>query len=232
MRIVNLTSFKGGAGKTTATMLASSALVRKGARVALIDADENGPLLAWRNSARSNGHWDDRCMIERGDDLQSLDQAHDLAVKAGTDILIIDTRGGGSELNNTCVLNADVVVVPTALTGLDITAALETFEYAACLLHDHRMRTPVRLLLQRVPIGRLSRAQERDLDLLSSLPRFRTQLHQRDAFGSISRRGMLHLVLEGVAADPRTRIAASHMWIAMVEAEALADEIVGDLKVD
>lgn len=232
MRVVNMTSFKGGAGKTTAVMLVCSALARKGVRVALIDADENLPLLAWRDAARANGHWDDQCSVQRGDDLTSLGQAYDEALASSTEVLILDTRGGGSELNNTCILNAGIVVVPTALTGLDITAALATFEYAVRLLHDHRTRTPVRLLLQRVPIGRLSRSQERDLDLLSSLPRLRTQLHQRDAFGSISRRGMLHLVLKSVAEDARTRIAASHMWTAMAEAEALADEIIGDLASD
>lgn len=230
MKVVNLTSFKGGSGKTTAAMLLCSALTRAGTSVAMADADENLPLLAWRETARGNAHWDERCSVERADDLASLDRAYNLAATAGADVLIIDTRGGGSELNNTCVLNASDVIVPTALTGLDITAALSTFEYAVRLLHDHRTATPVRLLLQRVPIGRLSQSQERDLALLSNLPRLQTQLHQRDAFGSLSRKGMLHLVLKSTADDLRTRIAATHMWAALAEAEAFAAEIVGKME--
>ena len=225
VKIVNLTSFKGGAGKTTAAMLLCSVLTRNGLRVAVADADENLPLLAWREASRAAGHWDERCTIERADDMAGLERAYDAAATTGIDVLVIDTRGGGSELNNTCVLNASEVIVPTALTGLDMTAALETFEYAVRLVHDHGKATPVRMLLQRVPIGRLSQSQERDLALLSSLPRFGTELHQRDAFGSLSRRGMLHLVLKSIADAPRTRIAATHLWAALAEAEAFADEV-------
>ena len=226
MKVVNLTSFKGGAGKTTAAMILCSALIHRGTKVAMIDADENQPLVAWKEVARTNGHWDERCTVDRGDDMSSLDRAYDGADAAGAEVLIIDTRGGGSEMNNACALNASVVVIPTALTGLDITAALETFEHVVRLVHDHRHQTPVRLLMQRVPVGRLSRSQERDLELLSTLPRFGVQLHQRDAFGSIAKRGMLHLVLRSVVENERTRIAASHMWAAMTEAETLANEIL------
>lgn len=226
LKVVNLTSFKGGAGKTTTAMLVATALVKRDVRVALIDADENQPLVAWQDVARTNGHWDEQCIVRRGDDMASLDQAYDEALASDVDVLIIDTRGGGSELNNACALTAGVVIVPTALTGLDMDAALATFEYVVRLIHDHRQRTPVRLLMQRVPIGRLSRSQERDLQLLATLPVLQTRLHQRDAFGSIAKRGMLHLVLQSVVANERTRIAASHMWSAMAEAVTLADEIV------
>ena len=229
MKVVNLTSFKGGAGKTTTAMLAASALIRNGSRVALIDADENQPLVAWRDVARRTGCWDERCTVQRGDDMATLDRAYDEASSSAADVLIIDTRGGGSELNNACALTAGTVIVPTALTGLDMDAALATFEYAVKLIHDHGQRTPVRLLMQRVPIGRLSRSQKRDLELLATLPVLRTKLHQRDAFGSIAKRGMLHLVLQSVVANERTRIAASHMWSAMAEAEALADEIIASV---
>ena len=232
MKVVNLTSFKGGAGKTTAAMLLCSALVRDGSRVAMIDADENQPLVAWHDAARTNAQWDERCSVARGDDMASLDHAYDAAEASGADVLIIDTRGGGSEVNNTCVLNAGVVIIPTALTGLDINAALETFEHVVRLVHDHRHDVPIRLLMQRVPVGRLSRSQEKDLELLSTLPRFQTQLHQRDAFSSIAKRGMLHLVLQSVVQNERTRIAASHMWSAMAEAEALAKEVSATVRGD
>lgn len=229
MKVVNLTSFKGGAGKTTATMLLSSTLVRKGVSVALIDADENRPLEAWEQAARANDCWDDACQILAGDDMASLEASFGQAEALGAEVTIIDTRGGGSELNNACMANADAIVVPSALTGLDIDAALTTFEYAARLLHDMRTTKPLNLLMQRVPIGRLTRSQERDLESLSTLPCYETRLHQRDAYSSMSKRGMLHQVLNSVMADPRTRIAASHMWSAAEEGDRWSIEVLQHL---
>ena len=225
MKTVAFVSFKGGAGKTTAAMAACSAYVGAGSRVAMIDADENFPLVAWRDRATAHGLWSEQCTVERGDDVVSLESALSGATDCGADIAIIDTRGGGSELNNTIVCNVDAVIVPTALTGLDISAALSTFEYAVQLLHDAGVATPVRLLVQRAPVGRLTSSQAQDLEALSTLPRCETVLHARDAFGAFSKRGMLHLLVARAEHDPRTRLTATHLRVAMEEAERLGTEL-------
>ena len=56
MKLITFASFKGGAGKTTATMAVCSSLIARGKKVALIDADENTPLLDWQEEAlKSDG---------------------------------------------------------------------------------------------------------------------------------------------------------------------------------
>ena len=225
MKTVAFVSFKGGAGKSTAAMALCSSVVATGRRVTMIDADENTPLVAWRDRACEAGLWSDACDVVRGDDMRGLEAAFAAASDVGSDIVIVDTRGGGPELNNAIIGNVDAVIVPTALTGLDIASALSTFEYAVRLLHDVGIATPVLLLVQRVPVGRLTVSQAQDLEALSSLPRYEPVLHARDAFASISKRGMLHLLLERVQANPRDRLTASHLATAMNEADALRADI-------
>ena len=191
----------------------------------MIDADENMPLMGWSDLARSNDLWDETCSVSPGDDMRGLERAYGEAERSSSDVTIIDTRGGGSELNNACMASADVVVVPTALTGLDIAAALATFEYAVRLFHDMGQATPVLLLLQRVPVGRLSVSQSQDLEALSQLPRLEPMMHARDAFGAISKRGMLHLLVERSRADPMQRLTSTHLGVALNEADAVRRSI-------
>ena len=225
MKVVTYASFKGGAGKSTAAMATCSSWLAKGMRVAMTDADENVPLLEWQERSRRQGCWDEACSVVRGDDLRSLERAYEAAERDDTDVAIIDTRGGGSELNNACVTNADVVVIPTALTGLDIAAALSTFEYVLQLLHDARLSTPVVLLVQRVPVGKLTVSQVQDLGALSTLPRCEPVLHARDAFAAMSKRGMLHVLHRAMATDPRLRLTASHVGVALGEASTVRADL-------
>lgn len=115
MKQITFASFKGGAGKTTAVMAVTSALADMGKKVALIDADENLPLVEWRESAGKADTWSDDISVFEADDLKAFEEAFESATKRGFDYAIIDTRGGGSELNNACLINTDLVIIPSAL---------------------------------------------------------------------------------------------------------------------
>lgn len=184
MKQITFASFKGGAGKTTAAMAVTSALSQKGKRVALIDTDENMPINEWREHAIKAGTWSDNIEVYEADDLRSFERAFEDTEKQNFDYAIIDTRGGGSELNNACVINTNLVIIPSALTQLDMTQALTTFEHTIGLHQTMDLEIPTALLIQRVPVGKLTISQKQDLAALSELPCCETQLHSRDAFGS------------------------------------------------
>lgn len=230
MKQITFASFKGGAGKTTAAMAVTSTLVSMGKRVALIDADENSPLLEWRDTAAAAGTWSDKIEVYGADDLRSFETSFEEASGKNFDFAIIDTRGGGSELNNACIVNTDLVIIPSALTTLDMMQALSTFEHTIELLQSMQMDIPVALLIQRVPVGKLTVSQKQDLSALSELPRCKTMLHSRDAFASLGRRGLFHLVHAQIAADPIKRISASHIATAMDEAWALTNDLLEALR--
>ncbi len=226
MKLITFASFKGGAGKTTAAMAVTSALSQQKKRVALIDADENVPLLEWRDSALKTGSWSDDIFVYEADDLRSFERAFEDASSKGFDYAIIDTRGGGSELNNACLINTNLVIIPSALTQLDIMQALSSFEHVIELHQSVSKIIPTALLIQRLPVGKLTVSQKQDLDVLSELPCCETRLHSRDAFASLGKRGLLHLVHERMISDPMKRISAGHMATAMDEARSLTDDLL------
>ena len=226
MKQVTFSSFKGGAGKTTAVMAVTSVLVSMGKRVALIDADENIPLLEWRDAAIEADTWSDLITVFEADDLSSFEKAFESSASQNMDYTIIDTRGGGSELNNACLINTDLVIIPSALTKLDMTQALSTFEHTVELHQATQTNIPTALLISRVPVGKLTISQKQDLEALSTLPCCETCLHSRDAYASIAKRGLLHSVQEQMANDPMKRISAGHFATALAEAKSLTTDIL------
>ncbi len=226
MKLITFASFKGGSGKTTSVMAVCSSWSAQGKKVALIDTDENAPLIDWQEAAQRSGTWSNNCKVFPADDLRSFELAYETADNERFDITIIDTRGGGSELNNACMVNTNAVIIPSTLTTLDMTAALTTFEHTVELLQAMRIDLPVALLIQRVPVGKLTISQKLDLERLSELPRCETILHARDAFAAIGKRGLLHQTYEQFAKDPMKQISASHIATAMLEADALAKNLL------
>lgn len=226
MKQITFASFKGGAGKTTAVMAVTSALVEMGKSIALIDADENFPLTDWKEKSEASDTWSNNITVHEADDMRTFERAFEAASEAGTDYALLDTRGGGSELNNACLINTDLVVIPSALTQLDMTQALTTFEHVIELHQSMNENIPTQLLFQRVPVGKLTLSQKQDLAAMSDLPCLETQLHNRDAFASLGKRGLLHLVHAQMKSDPLKRISASHLGVAMDEARALTANIL------
>lgn len=232
MKTITFASFKGGAGKTTAVMAVTSTLIAAGKHVALIDTDENMPLIDWREAAQSQDTWSNLCSVYEADDLNAFETAFEKIASSQFDYSIIDTRGGGSELNNACLINTDLVIIPSALTTLDMTQALSTFEHTVRLLQSMEMDIPIALLIQRVPVGKLTISQRQSLEALSGLPRCETLLHARDAYAAMSRSGLLHLTHETLSADKMKRFNANHVAMAMTEAKALTHDLLEALGED
>ena len=226
MKQISFTSFKGGAGKTTALMAATSALSEMGKSIAIIDTDENQPISEWRDKAIKEGAWDDTISVYEADDMSSFEAAFEDASGRDVDITLIDTRGGGSELNNACIVNTHLVIIPSALTTLDINQALSTFEHVIGIHQSLDMEIPTALLVQRMPVGKLTISQRSDLEALSQLPSCETQLHNRDAYAALGNRGLLHLAHAKIADNPMKRISVNHIATAMKEARSFAVDLL------
>lgn len=230
MKLVTFASWKGGAGKSTALMATACSLVAQGRRIALFEADPNATLRRWRENAKEIETWDDRCEIFVADDMPSFEQSYEAALKAGFDIVLIDTQGAATELNNTILANSAIVVIPTALTSFDIDSCLDTFEYALELLKEEPDEVPIAVLLQRMPVGTLTIGQKADLALLDGLPQFDARFHARDAFARLKSRGMLHRLHAQLADNAGKRVEAKHIATAMQEADAFARDLLDVLQ--
>jgi cellulose biosynthesis protein BcsQ len=221
VKLVTCCSFKGGAGKTTALMGLCSAWAALGHRVALFEADENRPLTKWKENALKNQTWADSCEVFTADDIGLLEAAYNGAESQGFDYAIADTHGGSSELNNTIIASSDFLLVPTMLTPLDIDEALATYRYIVELLVGESIDIPTAILVQRIPVGRLTASQKAASELLSVLPQFDKPMHERDAFAAMKDRGMLQLSLANMEGKAALRLPMRNYVTAMDELHIL-----------
>jgi cellulose biosynthesis protein BcsQ len=229
MKLITCSSFKGGAGKTTALMGICSSLISKGKRIALFEADENRPLTRWRENALSSKTWDENCQVFVADELAALESSYEAAQQAGYDYALADTHGGSSELNNTIVASSDFLLLPSMLTPLDIDETLATYRYVVELMVIEKLEIPTAILKQRVPVGRLTLSQTAASELLNELPLFDHPMHERDAFAAMKQRGMLHRTTALLADNPSMRLQIRAHQTAMDEAHGLSSFIENTL---
>jgi cellulose biosynthesis protein BcsQ len=210
-------------------MAAASVLAENGVKVGLFEADDNEPLAAWNRAANNRGTWDERCTVYRALDVSQFETAFETAEADGCDIVLIDTRGGGSEFNQVILMNAAIVIIPSSLTVLEINDSLQTERYVVEFQKRVGQVCPVVLSLNRTPTGRLSSSEQDSLEALSTLPCFEAKLSSRQAFADISGLGHLHRYHQMLLDSPGKRIAASHIGVALAEARVFADELLNAL---
>lgn len=229
MKLVTFTSFKGGAGKSTALMAAVPGLLQAGKRIALFEADENDTLSVWRTNAREIGTWDEAATIHEATDLKAFEASYEKAEKDGVDLVLVDSKGGASELNTAVLVGSDLILIPTSLTTIDIDGALSTFQFVYHLLKTNGLETPVAMLMTRFPTGRFTASEKESVEILKKVPQMTAQLPQRSAFAEIQALGMLHLYGERLRADGK-KILARHVDVALREAAVVSQDVLDTLE--
>ena len=226
MKIISLVSFKGGVGKTTTLQMLSSALLARGHRVALIESDDNVPLNQWRENARQQGTWDEALDIFPAGSAGAVIEAMEAAEAAGVDYLLVDTHGGGSDLNNAVITNSSLVIVPTAITSADLPRTIETLAYLTKVRKTEGLdgSLVLAILITRLPLV-VNKSRQDEIDALSRLPVFQTHVRDRDALARMERTGLLHLTLAQREASG-SKVSATHFRTAMRETLELGDEVL------
>lgn len=232
MKIVCFSSIKGGAGKTTSLMVIASALVDRGIHVGLLEADDNEPLGAWREYGLDFEAWDDAlCTIYTVSGAADLEKAFDSAERDGVKILLIDTRGGGSEFNDTIMLNSDMVVIPTGLSVMEMDEALQGLDFALSTLSGSKKPIPAAILANRVSSEKKMPAAHREaIELLKELPVFETHIKNRQVFQDIKATGLLGLYLKKLEASKGRQMMVPTIRAYLDEGNAVADELLEELK--
>jgi chromosome partitioning protein len=136
--IITFAQQKGGAGKTTVLAHLAVAWSMEGRSVALVDLDPQKSLTRW---AEARG--DERLTLiesrdyRAGADLRTAARSHDL--------VLVDCPGAASTLLDSALRESALVIAPCQPSALDVWA-VETVCVAA-----ERQRTPLRILLNRIP---------------------------------------------------------------------------------
>jgi chromosome partitioning protein len=137
-QIITFAQQKGGAGKTTVLAHLAIAWLAEGRSVALVDLDPQKSLTRWATLRRDPG----LALIESRDyraasDLRSAQRSHDL--------VLVDCPGAASTLLDAALRESALVVAPCQPSALDAWAVGSVCDAA------ERQRTPIRILLNRIP---------------------------------------------------------------------------------
>jgi chromosome partitioning protein len=142
MRTVAVIALKGGSGKTTvATHIALAAHLR-GRDVVVADSDRQ---CSSTDALKARQVAGPRCVNAIGADLS---YAQFGAVRAGADLMMIDTAAGAVDEVGQAIVLADLVLLVVRPTLLDIAALVRTLEMF------HRLQKPVFVVVNQAPVAR------------------------------------------------------------------------------
>lgn len=148
MAIVTFAQVKGGSGKTTAAMCTVAELVARGTTVAALDLDPNRPL----------GEF-----FQRVSELRTVEVAiptsdrrvstlvRELATR--NDNVVIDLMGAATNDTQVAMALADLVIVPSQMSGTDLKCGVETWRQALEAAEISNRRIAMGVLLARTSSG-------------------------------------------------------------------------------
>jgi chromosome partitioning protein len=126
MAVITFAQVKGGSGKTTAAMCTVAELTARGNAVAALDLDPNRPLGEFFQRVPELRHVE--VAIPTGERRVSA-FVRELATRH--DHVVIDLMGAATNDTQVAMALADLVIVPSQMSGTDLKCGVETWRQAA-----------------------------------------------------------------------------------------------------
>lgn len=181
MPTVVFASPKGGAGKTTSSLLLGLQL-SKLYGVTMIDADPNHPISRWATGGNKPANMD---IVSDADEENVIERIEDGA--ANTPFVIVDLEGTASKIVLLAVSQADLVVIPTQGSELDASEASRAIRVVKQHEKMARRALPYAVLLTRtnphIRTRNLSHIQGELIE--AGIPVLDSELNEREAFKSV-----------------------------------------------
>ena len=137
MPIVTVASPKGGAGKSTASVILGTELAHAGADVTFLDCDPNRSISIWAGRSKLPPRITVRSDVGESEIVRTIKQ-HD----ADGRIVIVDLEGVASRLVSRAISQADLVLTPMRATTLDATIGVRAL--ALISEEEEALRRPIR----------------------------------------------------------------------------------------
>jgi chromosome partitioning protein len=184
---VAFVSPKGGAGKTTASLILALGLEKRGHRVAMIDSDPNKPLVAWASLPGRP----DRISIHPAPTLQDIRDALREAQRKQPDWIILDTEGSIRGAMAFTAMRLDLILTPLASSQLEADQAIKAAEMVGQFGRRAGRPIPHRGLLTRLPAAIRPRSVKVVVDQLrdSGVELLPIPLVEKEAFRAIFHHG-------------------------------------------
>lgn len=215
MPVVVTANPKGGAGKSTVTLVIAQTLAHLGASVTIIDADPNRPILEWRAGGS-------RLKLDVvGDVTESSIIKVIREHRAKDQFVFVDLEGTASRLVSRAITQADLVLIPLQASGVDARQASR----AVALIHEEEEalggRTiPFRVLLTRTSPIIATRIEKEIVAALTGagLPLLMSRLNERQAYKA--------LFVRRLALHELNPAEVNGLAEALANAQRLADELI------
>jgi chromosome partitioning protein len=185
--VIAVSNPKGGAGKSTTTLLLATYLAQQGASVSVLDADPNQPIMDWKKNGNSNTTLTVVGGVKESNLMEVLEEQTQQFV-------FIDLEGTASLLVSRSIAMADFVIIPVQASAVDVRQAGKAIravrdEEKVAQRSNASRRIPFRVLMTRTPApGAPVSAVQRQLEVeieAAGIPRFKTSLAERMAFKAI-----------------------------------------------
>lgn len=187
MPVIAVSNPKGGAGKSTATLLLATYLAQKGASVCVLDADPNQPILDWKTEGESKTKLKVVGGVRETNLIELLDAQKQ-------QFIFIDLEGTASVLVSRSIALADFVIIPVQASAVDVRQASKAIravrdEERVAQRSNATRRIPYKVLMTRTPapgapVSSVQQQLEAEITK-SGIPRFRVNLAERLAFKAI-----------------------------------------------
>ena len=182
MPVIVLASPKGGVGKSTTALVLGTTLAERGAKVTLIDADPNQPIVGWAGLPGVPPSLD---VISCTSEKEIIGTIKKAAEK--TPFVIVDLEGTANLLVAYAISRADLVIVPTQGSHLDGKEAAKAIQLVK-EQEEYLGRTiPFAVIITRSSAVIRPKTLRHVEDMLcqAGIPMFRTQMLDREPFRAI-----------------------------------------------
>lgn len=220
MPVIAVSNPKGGAGKSTTTLLLATYLAQQGASVSVLDADPNQPILDWKRNGLSQTTLQVVGGVRESNLMELLEQQLHQFV-------FIDLEGTASLLVSRSIAMADFVIVPVQASAVDVRQASKAIravrdEEKVAQRSNPSRKIPFRVLMTRTPapgapVSSVQRQLEAEIES-AGIPRFRTNLAERMAYKA--------MFVERLTLSEMQSIRVGNLDAALENIHQLADELI------
>jgi len=215
MPVIVTASSKGGAGKSTLTLVLAQALDSMGASVTVIDADPNRPLVRWRGG-KSRSAVDVVGDVTESNIIKII-REHSTVRQ----FVLVDLEGTANRLVSRAITQADLVLIPLQASALDSNEASR----AVGLIQEEEETLDGRVIPYRIIMTRTNPLITTKIEsgiykalADANISLMKTRLHERQAYKAIFVRRLSLAELDA---------SVNGLEGAKENAEKLAEEVVG-----
>lgn len=182
MPVVVTASSKGGAGKSTLTLVLAQALDAMGATVSIVDADPNRPLLRWRGGKS-------KAPIQVIGDVTESNIIKVIREQSTErQFVLVDLEGTANRLVSRAITQADLVLIPLQASALDSNEASR----AVGLIQEEEETLEGRVIPYRIIMTRTNPLITTKIEsgiyqalADANISLMKTRLHERQAYKAI-----------------------------------------------